>query len=276
MANKFATKALTAAGIGATIKSFLDLKSPQPGNSRMNQFAALVKQRSIAQTNRFLVTLPLPQLGQFSNNVQPEMLQLLCSSATLPGVSLNTVPFRPYGTGMFENIVTGAAVAPVTLNFYCDATGVIQNFFYEWIDRIYGFSTKPQFGILDRYPNTVEYRESYEVQMLVTVYNEVEDKVVVCQLIEAFPASIGEIQFSWSNTNEICILPVTFNYTTWSYETPENIGKPSSDKRQLSLFEKAIKAATAVQVIKSLKKPQNLQDVLSVTNNAKILINNFK
>ena len=280
MANKFATKALTAVGVGATIKSFLDNTQRTSGNSsKANEFASLIKERGLSPTNRFDVELVIPQfrgLARFNNNVQPRMLQLMCHSASLPGVSLESASFKPYGVGMMENTVIGARVEPITLNFYCDATGVIQNFFYEWIDKIYGFSQKPQYTESFKYPNTVEYREKYETTLTLKTYNEIDDKIIVCQTYEAYPSSMGEISLSWQNRDDVCVLPIRFNYTTWSYATAENSQRPTTDNRNSSLLQQAVKAATAIQVIKSMKRPRTVQDVLSVTNNAKILIDNYK
>jgi hypothetical protein len=278
MAN-FATKATTAIGIGATIKSLISGQSQPTGSIR--DFTALVRNDSLAPTNRFLVEFTLPNLSNLnartkSNTEMARYLQLLCHGTVFPGVSLTTVPFKRYGVGMTENIVTGATVGNLPLTLYCDGTGTIQTFFYQWIDQIYGFSGKPQNHVSSsKYPHTVEYKSSYQVDMKVTMYNEREDKIITCKLIEAFPTSIGDINLDWGGTNEIVNLPIVFSYTSWVYENYAVKTSSSRDVRELNVFERAAKLASQAQVISALKKPRNISDIISITNNAKILINDY-
>jgi len=282
---KILENATRAIGIASTIKSFLDIQEPSELAGGAGRFRAHIGKTGLAPTNRFILTINIPsKLGAFTNNVKSEEVSMMCSSANLPGITLNTVPFKPYGIGMNRNIVTGGVVNTLTTNVYCDADGVMQGFFYEWINRIYGFSSTPQndqsYGdSSNRYPNCVEFFSNYVVDIKLVMFNELDQDILTCTMLDCFPTSFGEVSLSWDNQNQIAMLPVTFSYVNWRFE-PLGYGAdavPSSkDSRGLSGLQSVVKGLTVLQTLGMIKKPRSVQDAIGIANNAKVLLQAFK
>lgn len=274
-----AANVLGAAAAGA---SFLNsLNSPSPSNSKLTKFYASLRKQGIAKTNRFDVMFGIPSMltSLYESGKTKEMLQLRCDSATVPGVTVATADVRRYGFGLSEKIPTGAAMSDFTCSFIADDEGLIYKFFYRWMTGIVKWDQKPSNGSAKGYnallPYEFEYRKDYVVDLNIITYNENEDRLIGYVLYDAFPVSIGEIQYNWSDTDNLVRIPINFSY---SYFKVDNIDGDvlftanNVNPNALGIFGTLAKAGSAIQVLRSLKKPQSIGDVINVVNNAKTVV----
>jgi hypothetical protein len=251
-------------------------------NRNINDFKALLnKFHGVARTNMFDVQIPVPPMmrGQTNinnNEVTATQISLLCEQATLPGVSLNTVDIRRYGTGATEKKPYLPTFADQTFMFIGDNVGAVHGFFYKWMNGIIKYDVNP--GNLTRtgYNGSsafeVEYKNSYAVDIVITCYDEADNSIIVCRLYNAFPIFLGDVQLSWADNDQYMRIPVTFTYYNWDLEIVNINSVLANPTSNLSALQKIIKAGTAIQTIASLRRPTGVADMINVVNNAKIAI----
>lgn len=151
-------------------------------------------------------------------------LEYLCSSASLPGVHLDSVAIRPQGYGTPENRPNDVVTNNVRMNIMMDNNGEVIDFFHRWIGNIVNFSNDRRSASNSTDLNFYEfaYPEEYEGNIELYVYNGTfgffggETLVTKFTLNQAYPIDIGDVDVSWDSDNEVNILPVTFAYNIWT------------------------------------------------------------
>lgn len=286
MANKIDT-AMNVLGTAALGKSLLDVlgtgSKKTPGRSKLSKFYASLKKHNIAKTNRFDVEFAIPPIlgPSFNSSETQQLLQLRCEAANVPGVTVTTADVQRYGYGLHEKIPTGATMSDFTCSFIGDSEGLIYKFFYLWTTGIVKWDEKPNAGAKPSYnqlrPYEHEYKQRYATRIQLYTYNESDDNLIGYQLHDAFPVSIGEIQYNWGDTDNLVRIPINFAYSYFTVDKIESSiasFKPRA-LNSLGMFESIVKAGTAVQTIAALKKPQSIGDMINVVNNAKNVISGY-
>lgn len=172
----------------------------------------------LARSNRFIVNLTPPSAitkalagqGQGSTDYVGtsaidykglHKILLLCDSAQLPGISLNTAPIRIFGE--VRNIPYEIAYEPVTLTFYVDADMNVKKMFDLWM-----MST--QVGETRKFT----YYDSYTTKMTIYVQDMQEDNRYIVEMFEAYPKSVGAVQIDFAN-KDVMKLQVTMMFKYW-------------------------------------------------------------
>lgn len=175
----------------------------------------------LARSNRFIVNLTPPNRvsytlqGQGSSNVDNIRLQnilLLCDSAQLPGLTVNTTPIRSFGE--VREIPYELNFEPITLTFFVDAELNVKKLFDAWI-----LST--QIGNTRKF----NYYDSYTSPLKIYVQDMEENNRYIVELFEAYPKTVGSVQLDYAN-KDVMKLQVTMMYKYWrSYQVSYNIGQ---------------------------------------------------
>lgn len=221
-------------------------------------------------------------------SVVPDASALLSQLVTLraerinqPGIQLMTSSMRRHGVGPLEKKPYSAAFNDVTVSFIGDARGIIHQFFYVWFSAIIGFDNMPQAGVpLDSFygkPFELSYRDSYKTTIDIITYDEIQQKIGVVKLYNAYPIAMGEIQRDWSGVNDLVRVPITFTYSHWAYDgnLELQLREPSRQtlaSQNTSLFDNLMKGASVLQTITAVKSPRNINDVLNVVNTGSTLL----
>lgn len=248
-----------------------------PGQNRrdLNNFLGTVsKLKGFTRPAYFYVEISTPRMmTRESNNARN--LAFLCETANLPGVSLATTEIRRYGYGPFERKPFSPTFADITMSFFADASGLVQKFFYKWINGIVKFDELP-FGPIGETQTTklapfeVNYKENYKADIIITTVDESNNDIINVRLRDAYPIFMGDINLGWGDTDSISRLPITFTYYNWKIENI-NINQ-LQESRSPGLIQSLIKTGTAIQTLASIRKPNNVADVINVVNNAKIAL----
>lgn len=221
-------------------------------------------------------------------SVVPDATALLQKLITLraerinqPGIQLMTSSVRRQGVGPLEKKPFSAGFNDVSVSFIGDARGITHQFFYVWMSSIIGFDNMPQAGVaLDSFygkPFELSYRDSYKTTIDIVTYDEIQKKIGVIKLYNAYPIALGEIQRDWSNINDLVRIPVTFTYSHWAYDgsLEMQLREPSRQtlaSQNTSLFDNVMKGASVLQTITAIKSPRNVNDVLNVVNSGSTLL----
>ena len=119
-------------------------------------------------------------------------------------------------------------------------------------------------------PFEVNYKEQYATDILITTVDEANNDIINVRLTKAFPVFMGDISLGWNDTDSIARLPITFTYYNWKIENI-NINQ-LTENRSPGLVQSLLKASTAIQTLSTLRKPNNVADIVNVVNNTKLAI----
>ena len=192
-----------------------------------------------ARTNNFLVELPqlganpfgrlsgfIPSIPGITPDSKPSTreLNILCKNATLPGKQILTSDRR---IGMiFEKVAYGYAVGDVNLTFYLLNDYGVLNYFDEWRKTV-----------VDEDNLTVGYKNDYALPVKIHQLRKPQigvsanagpvsvnvgfggGSVYSVELIDAFPTTIGQIDFS-NDLDGLVEVTVSFSYTNWKRIKP--------------------------------------------------------
>lgn len=198
-------------------------------------------------------------------------------SFSMPGVAFATSDIRRYGIGPIERKPYVPIFLDYNINFIGDSDGVIHKFFYFWLNSIINYTQLPSGettkDIFDKKPYEVEYKDNYKTDISIYTFNEVQQKAGLITLYNAHPFSLGEIGRNWADENTLVRIPVQFTYSHWAYDEVDlTLRSQQNNNRTIGLFEKVYKAASIIQSISSLKKPQNINDIINVVNTGRTAI----
>lgn len=202
----------------------------------IDEFQAEISQRGVQHSNRFSVTFNPPSNlrgpvdsisdiiakigGVVGNNALPfsmtgtRQLSLRCVAAVFPGIHLMTKDdIRRYGYGPVDKTVHGAQFGDIECGFILDSYGVVYDLLNSWQRlAIDSDSSNGMGSSKGRSPYEVGYKDSYATEMKITQYKTNNRPTLECTAQKAFPITVGQIQHSWGETNNMAVLPVTFSY----------------------------------------------------------------
>lgn len=293
---KFTSKARDVAGVAASVADFPGVPSeirnsiqslfgtgtglaPSQNRRDLNNFLSSVsKLNGFTRPSYFYVEIaPPPFMRQQADEART--LAFLCESTNLPGVALASSEIRRYGFGPTEKKPYAPIFTDINFNFFVDGTGLVQKFFYKWMNGIvkfdelhYGRAGDINFGETIE-PFEVNYKNRYATDIIITTVDESNNDIINVRLREAFPLFMGDISLGWNDTDTISRLPINFTYYNWKIENI-NINQLQETRSQ-SIVQSLLKAGTAIQTLATLKKPNNVADVINVINNTKIAIGGF-
>lgn len=101
--------------------------------------------------------------------------------------------------------------------------------------------------------------------------------VINYHLQDVYPQVMGDLNLGWRQTDEISEIQVQFTYRTYSVETAVN-GQAitASEGGRMNLLQFISKMKGAYEIVKSIKKPDNVGDALNVLNNTRTLFSGKK
>lgn len=290
--NKGIAKATQLAGLANVLSGgslFPGVNGAPPSENKkdvVNFLSNINKVRGLQRSSHFYVQISVPPVAKGWMSIVPT-LSFLTESASLPGVSLATSDIRRYGYGPVEKKPYAPVFVDTTLTFFCDNSGLIQRFFYYWMNSIVKYNTLINGGSASNVPTKqnmnpfeVGFKDDYATDITITTIDESGKDVTVVKLIDAYPVFMGDVPLSWADSDSISRLPITFTYFNYQITnfgdanfametgTPN---KPGGD-----LLGTLQKTASAVQILSALKKPNNVADVTNVINNATILLGGLR
>lgn len=241
------------------------------------------KSQEILKNNLGFVQIVLPSSHNFCTRYSlPYTLDFVnyrTDSFSIPGLGLATSDVKRYGYGPNERKPYAPIYTDVNFSFIADKDAKIHKFFYLWMNGIVNHHKPSSMNAQDPFaenalPYEVEYKDSYKCNIVIYSYNEdgrVAQEVVIQ---DAYPVFLGDIQYSWADTDSLIRIPVTFTYYNWSIRDVEfgitdARSTPNTSKSGLGTLGKIVKTASAIQTLASLKRPQNISDIINVVSNTK-------
>lgn len=152
-------------------------------------------------SNRYeVIIFSPPQL----TSIGSRQLTLRCESATLPGRSISTVPYRFYGPARnmpYEPIYG----SEISITFTLSADLFERRFFEEWMGLV-----------CSRENYKLKYYNEYTTSIQINVLDRTDSVVFSVQLEEAYPKLIGDISMAYDRQDEVMKQDITLNYRKYS------------------------------------------------------------
>ena len=218
-------------------KSLVDIaKDPrlqrQPGGAgTIQRFLSQVNQgEGFARTNRYIVRINPPArtfVDEFdmtpgNNDLESktliENIDMMCNKVTMPNRDINTAAHQMYGPRR-EMPYAYSYSASVECTFYGDKFLRQRLFFENWQKKIMDIGSHHM-----RYYN--DYIGSMDIMQLGQFDSKQDDDARVTyavRLNEVYPQTIGSMDYSYGNDNQIAEVPVTLNFRTWTNLTIDQI-----------------------------------------------------
>jgi hypothetical protein len=175
--------------------------------SSLAKFTELLSVYGTARDNQFVVNIQFPTDTSINDQ---EMVELYCESVTIPPRNITTNPVRQEHA--FYEIPYGISYEPVTMTFYLDETMTVRDAFLKWYDMIYN-SSNNGLNFYDSYSQTINIYSIDKKNIINTDYSRgVEASNWVATLINAYPKSIGDVQYRTSGDGQVLTLQVQFVY----------------------------------------------------------------
>lgn len=173
--------------------------------SNISEFLQLVKKNHIARTNRFKITIILPEklreaLGSDENaNKVEKQISLSCLMTDIPGSQEQTTTT---GYGGYNRKVAYTR----TLNDFSTSLIVLGNFtekriFDAWNNIIMADSN-----------NIAGYYDDYVTSILLEVLNDKDETVYLVQIFEAYPTIVSSLKLDRTAQNQQMIIDVNWAY----------------------------------------------------------------
>lgn len=271
------TSIATAFGIGSRLSS--PSPSQQPFEDIRSQVYADVRRWGIRKANLGYVTFSVPNtLSTLSNSKEILLLsQNRANQFPIPSVSLATSDIRRYGVGPFEKKPYLPTFTDVTIDFIGDSAGNIHKFFYIWMNNIVNFFELPRENskkdVFNKNPFAVEYKDNYTTRISLLTFSDNQEKATEVFLENAFPISISEIQYDWSNENQLVRFGVTFSFTHWTYDIQNsnfgfNVPQVETTSGNFDyVYNFLIQLYPAAQALElATRRPREIEDVLNIVN----------
>jgi hypothetical protein len=181
--------------------------------------AAINRRGGVAKPNLFYVQITPPKNLMYASYSRE--VPFFCSDAVLPGLVLNTSPFKPGGYGTSVSRPTELNFNEVTMTFMVDNDAKVLDYFQKWMTLIHNFSVDQgglQQGSKLAY-GEFGYPETYEAANIQIFFlNNAGDEIITYSLSNAFPIQIGSIMTGWEMNDTMARVSITFAYNNWDTE----------------------------------------------------------
>lgn len=192
----------------------------------INDFISNLGTAGTLQTNKFEVQIGIPPaLRQYFSDTR--LVAYRAEAIKVPGVTMDTTEARRYGIGPRQKFVTNVGLNDIDITFIETKDSTFQRFFYLWTNYMFDFSGVRSAGNATVPTYTTAYKEDYATDINIRLYNNrgaEEGLAAVIGIDEAYPTNLSENSLSWSNSNSLYKVNVTFGYTKWWVEDPVATG----------------------------------------------------
>ena len=166
------------------------------------QFQSKFNNVDIQRPNRYRVAIYAP----FGSD---ERVNMLCENAQFPGQNMRTST-DDLRHGPVREIIHGTTYGPITLTFMCTTGMGEKKWFEEW-----------QTHMVERANNIMwqaKYYNEYVGEIEMYSLDRQDKDVYKIRIMEAFPKTITQQDFSYASQNEYQKIAVEFAYHHWASE----------------------------------------------------------
>jgi hypothetical protein len=167
-------------------------------------------------------------LGEFYTGADMEkggakFLSYKSKQVSLPGKSVGTIDGKRFGP-VFK-VANDLILDTTSMIFMCGEDYAEHRFFDGWLSAIIG-QVKHGTGHSQSSPKkhrqvyTLSYYEDYVGQVNIIPLDRQGGAIANVVLMEAYPSTVGPIEYTWGSEGEIAQFTVTWTYKDWNHVDP--------------------------------------------------------
>jgi len=207
----------------------------------IEEFKAYIEDGGVLQNNKYDVQIVFPAgspmgrsflssattQGASSSQITDDMM-FRCINASLPGIALRTTDVNRFGVGVLEKMPFSGNYTDMDLTFLSDRYGDQYSFLYGWINNVFSVTGQVAGSSAggsvvsningNRKFYTTEYKDNYSATIIITVYDNGGDPVLVYTLYKAFPIAINDIPVSWADRDGLLKVTTKITFREWSLD----------------------------------------------------------
>lgn len=149
--------------------------------------------------NRYEITLFLPEKLRSEFNLKVDDITFYCGKCSLPGFSNSQIDSRIYGQKRKLGGIRDSNTTCAT-SYLFDYKGLNIQFFEKWADLIMNPDSK-----------RLGYYNDYIGSMEICVFNNLNDRLIICQLSEVYPIKMNDLSLAYENS-ELLPLEIEWQY----------------------------------------------------------------
>lgn len=183
--------------------------------SRMNKYGGL------ARTSLFVVRFSSRNIP---NIIPADDLRFFCQTITMPGINIDTMPYKVSGLGYHEDMPMSSTPDPMNAVFLMDNNHKILSFFHNWINSVVNVSGEngPNTAQLER--KEINYKENYVTSMDIDLFSyDNQNSFYRCTYDGVYPTQVSSVNLNWGDTEAAATLSVNFSYSRMIYSGFKNV-----------------------------------------------------
>jgi hypothetical protein len=175
--------------------------------------ARMDKYSGPARTNLFVVELSPINIPDV---VTTDDLRFFCQSIVIPGINIETMPYKPAGMGYTEYMPMNIQPENMNAIFLLDNEGKILTFFHRWMNSIINNDGNAgSNSSLERHE--INYKNEYSTTLTIKHFSA-HDTTKYYEYVYngVYPTEIGSKTMNWGS-GDIATISVNFSYNRISY-----------------------------------------------------------
>jgi hypothetical protein len=246
----------------------------------LSEFNGQIAKRGLAKNNLFLTTITLPgQLGREAQEyIGTNEIPFYCRSVALPEMDLGLQEVRHQGYGMAHKRAVGMSYTPINMVFMVDADFGMKKLFHRWNQWIFnhGNGDSAQTVVDKKKMYHHNFHQDYAGVVEIKVYSWNQENIsYTYKLNGAFPVQMGGINVAWENGAEVMTMTVNMAYDSLTVDGAKGGEVTGLAKDGNGLLSFLSSLNTIGQAINQIKKPRNIQDLITQTNSVGTILNNL-
>ncbi len=190
----------------------------------INEFKSrLNKHGGPARTSLFEVDIsPFNVKGEtiVDGVITTDDLRFFCQTATMPGINLETVSYRPNGLGFPEFMPMNSSPEQLNCIFLLDSDHRVMTYFHRWISSVVNVSGNRGGTAKGLQHKLIDYKENYAASELTIKYYSTnnQDQFYECKYLGVYPTQVSSLDLSWAANDAPATFTVNFSYNKLIYQ----------------------------------------------------------
>lgn len=251
----------------------------------ISEFNANINRTGLARPSLFFMRINLSNSLSFLDPVagmESRRLTFLCRSVELPEINVGITPFKPLGFGPSEKRPTDFDYGPLPTVFMVDGEFNVLKFFHRWMQAVVNYDTDN--GLLSENPTDAMlpyefgYKDEYTASSIevITYSGAKEDMFYTYKFNNVFPTTVGNVTVAWESTDELMLLPVSFSYDSLTVDGTSRGIISDGIRNTTGVLDYLTELAVYGSEIRSLERPQSIQDAVNLYTDVNRLLGSLK
>ena len=179
----------------------------------ISEFKTNALKRGLLKQNLYEVDFTTASLGD------TKALKFFTEAVNIPSVDMDTQQIRRYGYGPVENVAFRPVFTPMNMTFIVESgkKNILDSVitFMSSITNFMDYATMST-NSTNGLPYEVAYKEEYQFNLKVTVFNEQEDDILLYTFRDCYARQISGVGLAWAANDAYVKADVMFQYTDFS------------------------------------------------------------